>query len=72
MKRTLLTFAVVVLVPLVFAQGEAPQTLALPNGFQPEGVAAGEGTTLYAGSLANGAIYEVDVVTGEGSVLVEG
>ncbi len=72
MKRTLLTFAVVLLAPLVFAQGEAPQTLALPNGFQPEGVAAGEGTTLYAGSLANGAIYEADVATGEGRVLVEG
>ncbi len=72
MKRTLLTFAVILLAPLVFAQGEAPQMLALPNGFQPEGVAAGEGTTLYAGSLANGAIYETDVATGEGSVLVEG
>lgn len=71
MKRTLLTFAVVLLAPLVFAQGEAPE-IALPNGFQPEGVAAGEGTTLYAGSLANGAIYGADVATGEGSVLVEG
>ncbi len=72
MKRTLLTFVVVLLAPLAFAQGEAPETLALPNGFQPEGVVAGEGTTLYAGSLANGAVYEADVATGEGSVLVEG
>ncbi len=72
MKRTLLTLIAILLAPLAFAQGEAPQTLALPNGFQPEGVAAGEGTTLYAGSLANGAIYEADVATGEGSVLVEG
>ena len=50
----------------------APATVALPNGFQPEGIAAGTGTTLYAGSLADGAVYQLDVATGEGTVLVEG
>lgn len=72
MKRILLTFVVLLTAISALAQSEPPETIALPNGFQPEGVAAGEGTTLYAGSLANGAIYEVDVATGEGSVLVEG
>jgi hypothetical protein len=59
-------------VTLAFAQGDPPETIALPNGFQPEGVVAGEGTTIYAGSLADGAIYGADVATGEGSVLVPG
>ncbi len=49
-----------------------PSSIALPNGFRPEGIASGEGTTLYAGSLANGAVYQADVATGEGSILVEG
>ena len=78
MTRTLSTFVLlstlVLLsaVTLTFAQGEFPETIALPNGFQPEGVVAGEGTTIYAGSLSGGAIYEADVATGEGSVLVAG
>lgn len=49
-----------------------PETIALPNGFQPGGVAAGSATTLYAGSLADGAVYQTAVTTGEGSVLVAG
>lgn len=56
---------------LAFAQ-DNPETIALPNGYQPEGIAAGTGTTLYAGSLASGAIYQTDVTTGEGSVLAAG
>jgi sugar lactone lactonase YvrE len=51
---------------------EAPATIALPDGFRPEGIAAGEGNTIYAGSLADGAIYQADVSTGEGSVAVPG
>lgn len=70
MKRTLLTL-VVVLLGTASAQSDL-ETIALPNGFQPEGVVAGEGTTLYAGSLADGAIYEANVATGEGNVLVTG
>lgn len=78
MTRTLSTFvfpSILVLLSaatFTFAQGAPPETIALPNGFQPEGVVAGEGATIYAGSLADGAIYEADVATGEGSVLVEG
>lgn len=77
MMRTLSTFVLlsaVALTPLTlaFAQGDPPETIALPNSFQPEGVVAGEGTTIYAGSLADGAIYQANVATGEGSVLVPG
>jgi sugar lactone lactonase YvrE len=49
-----------------------PAALPLPDGFQPEGIAAGRGHTLFAGSLANGAIYRADARTGKGEVIVPG
>lgn len=49
-----------------------PEVLALPNGFRPEGIASGRGTTLYVGSLADGAIWQGDARTGFGTVLVSG
>lgn len=49
-----------------------PAIIALPRGFQPEGIAAGAGSTLYAGSLTDGAVYRTDVTTGEGNVLITG
>jgi sugar lactone lactonase YvrE len=47
-----------------------PAIIALPDGWQPEGIVSGYGTTLYAGSLATGAIYQADARTGEGFVVV--
>jgi sugar lactone lactonase YvrE len=49
-----------------------PDVIPLPNGFQPEGIASGNGTTFYVGSLADGAVYRGDLRTGEGAVLVAG
>jgi hypothetical protein len=49
-----------------------PETVPLPDGFQPEGIALGIGHTAYVGSLAGGAIYAVDLRTGTGSTLVPG
>jgi streptogramin lyase len=49
-----------------------PARIDLPDGWQPEGITAGRGTTVYVGSLANGAILEVDVRTGARDVLVPG
>jgi hypothetical protein len=49
-----------------------PARIDLPNGFAPEGITAGRGTTVFAGSLANGAIWKGDVRTGKGSILVPG
>jgi len=48
-------------------------TVPLPNGFQPEGVAVGRGSTFFAGSLAGpfmGAVYRGDLRSGEGEILV--
>jgi hypothetical protein len=49
-----------------------PEVIALPNDWQPEGVARGRGTDFYVGSLANGAVYKGDLRTGQGAVLVPG
>jgi len=54
------------------ANGRAlfPDTIALPNGFRPEGLAVGLGATIYTGSIGTGAIFAADLVTGEGSIVV--
>lgn len=49
-----------------------PALIPLPNGWQPEGITAGRGTTVYVGSLADGAIWQTDVRNGAGAVLAEG
>ena len=41
-----------------------PETIPLPVGFQPEGIASGKGSTYYAGSLATGAVLKGDLRTG--------
>lgn len=76
-QRTILSMLVLIValvVPLGTAlAGQAfPTIIPLPNGFSPEGIAIGKGHTFYAGSLANGAIYQGDLRTGKGSILVEG
>lgn len=43
----------------------------LPNAWQPEGVAS-DGSTLFVGSLADGAIWRGDATTGEGDILAPG
>ena len=52
-------------------KGNRPETIALPNGWQPEGIAA-KGNQLYAGSLKDGAVYTVDTKGRGGRVLVPG
>jgi sugar lactone lactonase YvrE len=46
-----------------------PTTIALPNGFQPEGIATGPGPFSYFGSRATGQIYRANLVTGAGQVI---
>lgn len=55
----------------VSAQEDGLDRIEMPAGWAPEGITT-DGTTLFAGSLANGAILEADPATGETSVLVEG
>jgi sugar lactone lactonase YvrE len=50
----------------------APTKIALPDGFQPEGIDIGPGGVFYVGSIPTGAIFRGSVVTGKGAVLVPG
>jgi sugar lactone lactonase YvrE len=66
--------AVVVPVTSVGAHGstrDLPERIDLPDGFQPEGIESW-GPWLFAGSLANGAIWRGSALTGEGQLLVPG
>jgi len=47
-----------------------PDVIPLPNGFQPEGIASGNGTTFFVGSIPTGAVYRGDLRTGAGEVIV--
>jgi sugar lactone lactonase YvrE len=47
-----------------------PETIALPDGFQPEGIAVGKGHTFYVGSIPTGEILTGDLRTGEVTTLV--
>ena len=43
-----------------------PTQFALPTGFQPEGIAIGGMPLAYFGSLVDGDIYRVNLITGNG------
>jgi sugar lactone lactonase YvrE len=49
-----------------------PTTIALPDGFAPEGIAIGALPFAYFGSLADGSIYRANLVTGQGRIISEG
>jgi hypothetical protein len=59
-------------VPAATGGGKAkpPATIALPAGFQPEGIASGRGPSLYVGSIPTGAVWKASARTGKGAVLV--
>jgi hypothetical protein len=54
------------------AAGPFPEIIPLPDGFAPEGIAVGKGSSFYAGSLIDGAIYRGDLRTGDGAILAPG
>jgi sugar lactone lactonase YvrE len=49
-----------------------PRTIPLPDGFRPEGIAIGVLPFAFFGSLADGAIYRANLVTGHGRVISPG
>jgi sugar lactone lactonase YvrE len=67
----LLAVAAALLAPGALAKGSFPETIALPNGWQPEGIAIGS-TTFYSGSIPTGAVYAGDLRTGVGKVAIQG
>ena len=74
MRRLALLLAIVacLAVPAALAKGSFPETIPLPNGFQPEGIAIGKGDTFYAGSIPTGAVYAGSLRTGQGAVFIPG
>jgi sugar lactone lactonase YvrE len=74
MRRIVLVtaFAAVLTTSAALAKASFPEVIALPNGWQPEGIAVGNGTTFYVGSIPTGAVYRGDLRTGKGATLVAG
>ena len=74
MKRIHLLVALaglVLMLPLAASSANRfPDRIDLPDGFQPEGIAVGRGTTFYVGSIPTGRIWRGDLRTGQGAVLV--
>jgi outer membrane protein assembly factor BamB len=49
-----------------------PARIDLPDGFFPEGIESGRGTSVFVGSIVDGAIWRGDVRTGSGDVFAAG
>ena len=47
-----------------------PSVFNVSNGWQPEGIAVGRGSSFYVGSLLHGGVYGGDLRTGEGEVVI--
>lgn len=72
-KRRLVTLAaaVALFIGIIPASAQQfPDEIGLPDGFFPEGIDIGRGSTFFVGSLADGSIFKGDLATGEGRVLV--
>jgi sugar lactone lactonase YvrE len=66
----LVALALAVLAPSAATARPFPGTIRLPDGFRPEGIASGRGTSLYVGSIPTGAVWAGDARSGRGAVLV--
>lgn len=65
-----LVAALAAVAPSSAAADPFPKTIRLPDGFQPEGIAGGGGTSLFVGSIPSGAVWAGDARTGEGAIRV--
>jgi hypothetical protein len=54
------------------AARQYPETIPLPNGWAPEGIATGFGNEFFSGSRMTGGIFRGNLKTGMGDVLVPG
>jgi hypothetical protein len=43
---------------------KGPEKIPLPDGYRPEGIAAGKGTSVFVGSIPTGRVLEIDTKTG--------
>jgi hypothetical protein len=71
-RRFVVLFIAVLAFVLAAPPDNFPAQIDLPDGFFPEGIESGRGTTVFVGSLVDGAIWRGDVRTGSGAVLADG
>lgn len=75
MRLTTALFTLLIMLvasPASAADRPFPGVIQLPNGFRPEGIAIGTGTTFYTGSLGGQGVYRGDLRTGLGSTFISG
>ena len=48
----------------VAVAGKGPERIALPDDYRPEGIAAGNGKSIFVGSIPTGRVLEIDTKTG--------
>jgi hypothetical protein len=71
MRGTLIAaLALCALAPAAAGAKPLPRAIALPDGWQPAGIASGRGATFYAGSAGDGAVYRGSYRTGRAAVRV--
>ena len=63
--------ALVSLTPTLVGAQRPAESVDLPDGFSPEGIDVGAGSTFYVGSLRDGDIYRGDLRTEAGDVFVD-
>ena len=61
----LAAFALALAIATAALAGKGPDEIALPDGFRPEGIASGQGRSVYVGSIPTGRVLEIDTKTGE-------
>jgi sugar lactone lactonase YvrE len=66
----LLTLLLTIGLPATAGARSLPQTIPLPEGFNPEGIASSGGRDLFVGSIPTGAIWHGSAKSGTGEVLV--
>jgi len=68
MRRLLAVFAALLVatsaVAAVAIAAKGPEKIPLPDGFRPEGIAAGKARSVYVGSIPTGRVLEIDTKTG--------
>jgi streptogramin lyase len=71
MKRLLIVVGALLIaasvITAVAVAGKGPERIALPDGYRPEGIAAGKGSSIYVGSIPTGQVLEIDTRTGASS-----
>src|SRR5687767_11922268 len=68
MRRLLAVFAALLVatsaVAAVAIAAKGPEKIPLPDGFRPEGIAAGPGSSVFVGSIPTGQVLRINTKTG--------